>query len=86
LFIWLELPESLDAEKLLSFAWEEGVDFAPGNGFFPDGMDGGNKLRLNFVAQPPPQIDEGIKRLGKAIRRLMTTSKAQSHLQRLTKS
>jgi GntR family transcriptional regulator/MocR family aminotransferase len=76
LFIWLGLSESLDAEELLPLAWEEGVDFTPGSGFFPDGMDGRNKLRLNFVAQPPPQIDEGIKRLAKAIRRLMTTSKA----------
>jgi len=71
LFIWLQLPENLSSEKLLPLAWEEGVDFAPGNGFFPEGLDGRNWLRLNFVAQAPEQIDEGVKRLGKAIKRLI---------------
>lgn len=71
LFIWLQLPESLSSEKLLSLAWEEGVDFALGNEFFPDGLSGRNWLRLNFVVQPPDQIDEGIKRLGRAVEHLM---------------
>jgi GntR family transcriptional regulator / MocR family aminotransferase len=70
LFIWLQLPENLSSEKLLPFAWEEGVDFSPGNGFFPDGLGGRDWLRLNFVAQAPDQIDEGVKKLGKAIQRL----------------
>jgi GntR family transcriptional regulator / MocR family aminotransferase len=70
LFIWLQLPENLSSETLLPLAWEEGVDFAPGNGFFPDGLGGNNWLRLNFVAQGPDQIEEGIKRLGKAMKRL----------------
>lgn len=75
LFIWLQLPDDLDSDKLISLAWEDGVDFAPGKPFFPDGIQGGNWLRLNFVAQEPGQIDEGIKRLGKAIKRLKTTHK-----------
>jgi GntR family transcriptional regulator/MocR family aminotransferase len=73
LFIWLQLPEGLSSERLLPLAWEEGVDFAPGHSFFPDGAEGGNHLRLNFVAQELAQIDEGVKRLGKAIKRLVTT-------------
>lgn len=72
LFIWLRLPDNLSSEKLLPIAWEEGVDFAMGNGFFPNSIEGRNWLRLNFVAQAPDQIDEGIKRLGKAIHRLKT--------------
>jgi GntR family transcriptional regulator/MocR family aminotransferase len=75
LFLWLQLPENVASEKLLPLAWEEGVDFAPGNGFFPDGIGGKNWLRLNFVAQAPDQINEGIKRLGKAIKRLMADDK-----------
>jgi len=70
LFIWLRLPAELSSEKLLPLAWEEGVDFSPGNGFFPDGLGGNNWLRLNFVAQGPDQIEEGVKRLGKAMKRL----------------
>jgi len=70
LFIWLQLLENLSSTKLLSFAWEEGVDFSPGNGFFIDQTGGDNWLRLNFVAQSPDQIEEGIKRLGRALKRL----------------
>jgi GntR family transcriptional regulator/MocR family aminotransferase len=75
LFIWLQLPPGLNSEELLSFAYEEGVDFAPGSPFFPEGIQGSSWLRLNFVAQDPVQIEEGIKRLGKAIKRLMVDRK-----------
>jgi GntR family transcriptional regulator/MocR family aminotransferase len=75
MFIWLQLPEKLSSERLLSLAWEEGVTFAPGNGFFPDTHGGRNWLRLNFVAQAPDQIEEGVKRLGRAIQRLDTLNK-----------
>ncbi|HKY54028.1 MAG TPA: PLP-dependent aminotransferase family protein [Anaerolineales bacterium] len=70
LFIWLQLPQYLSSEDLHPVALEEGIVFAPGNEFFPDSSGGKNWLRLNFVAQTPDQIDEGIKRLGKAIKRL----------------
>lgn len=75
LFIWLQLPHGLSSEKLLTLAMEEGVDFAPGTAFFPDGTQGISWLRLNFVAQAPAQIEEGIKRLGKAIKRLIAVHK-----------
>lgn len=71
LFIWIQLPEYLSSEKLIPLAWEEGVDFSPGAGFFSDGMNGRNWLRLNFVAQAPDQIEEGIKRLGKAFKGML---------------
>jgi GntR family transcriptional regulator/MocR family aminotransferase len=70
LFLWLQLAEHLPAEKLLPLAVQEGVDFAPGRGFFLEGMDGGSWLRLNFVSQPPDKIEEGMKRLGRALERL----------------
>jgi GntR family transcriptional regulator/MocR family aminotransferase len=70
LFIWLQLPEHLSSETLLPLAWEEGMDFSPGGGFFSDGLEGRNWLRLNFVAQAPDQIEEGIQRLGRAMKRL----------------
>jgi GntR family transcriptional regulator/MocR family aminotransferase len=68
MFIWLQLPDHLSADELLAPARKEGVDFAPGSGFYPDGADGGDRLRLNFTVQPPERIEEGIKRLGKALR------------------
>jgi GntR family transcriptional regulator/MocR family aminotransferase len=72
LFLWLRLPEGLSSEQLLPLACEEGVAFAPGNSFFPDGSEGQDWMRLNFVSQPVDEIELGIKRLGKAIKRLRT--------------
>lgn len=73
LFIWLELPKNLSSQDLLPLVWSEGVTFAPGNGFFPDGLSGENWLRLNFVAQAPDRIEEGMKRMGRAIARLIAS-------------
>lgn len=75
LFIWLQLPQGLNSEELLPLAWAEQVDFAAGTPFFPDRPQGSRWLRLNFVAQAPNQIEEGIKRLGRAIKRLIATHK-----------
>jgi GntR family transcriptional regulator/MocR family aminotransferase len=75
LFLWLRMPEDLSSEALLPLACEEGVAFAPGNSFFPEGSEGQEWMRLNFVAQPEDEIEEGIKRLGKAIKRLRLSSK-----------
>ncbi len=68
LFIWLRLPEKMYADELLPLACKEGVSFVPGNFFFIDDKDGREWLRLNFASQPVEDIEEGIKRLGKAIR------------------
>jgi GntR family transcriptional regulator / MocR family aminotransferase len=75
LFIWLSLAAGRTSEDLLPLAWEEGVDFAPGSPFFPEEIQNSPWLRLNFVAQAPAEIEEGIKRLGKAIKRLAAARK-----------
>ncbi len=67
LFIWLQLPEGMSTDHLLPIACDQGVAFAPGRAFYAD--EGGEScMRLNFVAQPVENIEEGIQRLGKAIR------------------
>jgi GntR family transcriptional regulator / MocR family aminotransferase len=76
LFLWLRLPEALSAQALLPLACELGVGFAPGDSFYPEGSEGQDRLRLNFVSQPAEEIEEGIRRLGKAIKRLRTSSHA----------
>jgi GntR family transcriptional regulator / MocR family aminotransferase len=70
LFLWLRLPGNLSAEKLLPLAVEEGVNFTPGSRFFTEESAGAHYLRLNFASQPPEMVQEGIRRLAKAIRRL----------------
>ncbi len=76
LFVWLRLPDNLSSEKLLPLACAEGVAFAPGSSFFPEGSEGKCYMRLNFVTQLPEDIEEGIKRLRKATRRLAKLERA----------
>lgn len=71
LFIWLRLPEGASALRLLPRAIEEGAEYAPGTRFFPQPEQGERYLRLNFATQTPEEIEEGIRRLGRALRREM---------------
>lgn len=75
LFIWLKLPDNFSSDDLLPVALKEGVDFVPGSRFFSDSSQGRNWMRLNFVVQPPDEIEEGIKRLGQAIEKLVNHKK-----------
>jgi GntR family transcriptional regulator / MocR family aminotransferase len=75
LFLWLRLPAGLSAQELLPLACAEGVAFAPGDSFFPEGHGGEDWIRLNFVAQPVEEIEAGIMRLGKAIKRVRVNLK-----------
>lgn len=68
MFLWVRLPERVDAAKLLKVALEEKVAFVPGAAFFPNG-GGHNTMRLNFSNANPEMIREGIRRLGRAIAR-----------------
>jgi len=70
LFAWLQLPDGLSSDDLAAYAAEEGVEFVPGSAFYVEGREGTDKLRLNFVVQPPDRIDEGIRRLARALERM----------------
>ena len=69
LFIWLRLPEGMSVEKLSPLALAEGVEYSPGNWFFPQPQDGEGYVRLNFATCTPVEIEEGIRRLGAAMRK-----------------
>jgi 2-aminoadipate transaminase len=68
LFLWVKLPPSVDSLDLLGEAIEQKVAFVPGTAFYVDGR-GHDALRLTFATCPTDMIEEGIKRLGKAIAR-----------------
>jgi 2-aminoadipate transaminase len=68
LFLWVTLPEWMDAADLLLEAIDNKVAFVPGISFFPDG-GGKNTLRLNFSNAQPEQIEIGIARLGEVLTR-----------------
>jgi 2-aminoadipate transaminase len=68
LFLWVKLPEGIDCLELLDEAIEQKVAFVPGTAFYADGR-GHDALRLTFSYCPTDMIDEGIRRLGKAMAR-----------------
>jgi DNA-binding transcriptional MocR family regulator len=62
-YVWVTLPEWLDAKALLAKAVEHRVAYVPGTAFYPDGR-GANQLRLAFCYPTEDRIREGIARLG----------------------
>lgn len=70
LFIWMRLPPGLEATRLLAVALQEGVEFTPGSRFFFKAEDGEAYARLNFAVATPEEIEEGMKRLGNAMRKV----------------
>jgi 2-aminoadipate transaminase len=66
MFIWVTLPKSIDAMKLLDTAIASRVAFVPGAPFYANEGET-NTLRLSFVTVPPERIREGIAILGKLI-------------------
>jgi len=67
LFLWLTLPEHISSIDVFKDAIEQKVAFVPGASFYPCG-GGHNTMRLNFSYVNPETINEGIARLGVAIR------------------
>ena len=70
LFLFLKLPEHMDAEKLFNKALENNVAFVLGSVFHCDGS-GKNTMRINFSFMPKDKTTEGVKRLAKAIKEEM---------------
>ncbi len=66
-FVWVELPEDIDADAMLPAAAEEGVTYLPGSTFYPDG-GGTNALRLSVSHAPLDEMERGIRALARATR------------------
>jgi 2-aminoadipate transaminase len=69
LFLWLELPDALDAREWLQRCLARGVAFVPGDAFFPNG-GGLNAARICFSDSPAQRISEGVERMAAALREL----------------
>jgi 2-aminoadipate transaminase len=70
LFLFLNLPEKMDASELFHIAIEKKVAFVIGQVFHCDGS-GKNTMRFNFSFASKEQICTGIKRLSEAIKDMM---------------
>jgi len=66
-FLWMRLPERIDAEEMLGLAIERGVAYVSGRHFCVDGS-GRNALRLTFSKESPERLQEGAKILANVIR------------------
>ncbi|WP_372658765.1 PLP-dependent aminotransferase family protein [Hydrogenophaga sp.] len=69
MFLWVRLPEGMDAVELLPKAVDKGVAFVPGAAFYAEQADP-RTLRLCFVTASVAQIQTGIAALAQAIRAL----------------
>ncbi|THF73167.1 aminotransferase-like domain-containing protein [Cohnella fermenti] len=70
MFIWLRLPEGIDAGALLKVAVAEGAAFVPGVSFFAEEPEL-NTLRMNFTYNDTDAAIEGMKRLDRAFRSVL---------------
>ena len=67
-FIWVTLPEGVDASAMLSEAVERGVAYVPGEDFYADGFGVKNRLRLSFSFAEPRLICRGVRILAGVVR------------------
>ena len=76
MFLWVRLPEGMNAIELLPQAVERNVAFVPGWAFYADKADT-RTLRLSFVTASVAQIDTGIAALAEAIRAMQASLPVQ---------
>jgi len=64
-FLWVDLPDDIDVDKLAPAATARGVAVVKGSDFLLEG--GRHSLRLAFSAVTTDLVDEGVRRLAAAI-------------------
>ncbi|KGJ03091.1 aminotransferase [Paracoccus halophilus] len=71
MFVWATARDArLDTDALLPRALEHGVCISPSSVFDPEGRDR-RSLRINFTLNAPDKLQEGARRLARAIRALL---------------
>ncbi|VTU40667.1 2-aminoadipate transaminase [Variovorax sp. PBS-H4] len=80
MFLWLRLPEGMDAVALLPKAVERGVAFVPGIPFYA-GTGDARTMRLSFVTASVDEIGTAIAALADAVREQLA-HKAAAEVQR----
>lgn len=67
-FVWVTLPDGVDAREMLEDAAETGVTYLPGSLFYPQ-AGGTDELRLSFTYVKQDEITAGIAALAASIER-----------------
>jgi DNA-binding transcriptional MocR family regulator len=65
--VWVTLDRPVDERALYAEAVRHGVTYVPGATVMPD-RPLETSLRLSFALADPPELDEGVKRLARALR------------------
>ncbi|MBX6370691.1 MAG: PLP-dependent aminotransferase family protein [Acidothermus sp.] len=65
-YVWVTLPEGIDAKAMLPRAIQGRVAYVPGTGFYADGQ-GRRNLRLSYSLPEPERIREAIRRLAAVV-------------------
>ena len=78
-FLWLELPDGIDAVSLLADAERIGVTFVPGPDFFPRGGGGRSAARLAFSFASPAQLADAVARLAPLLSSAPAVDLRQQH-------
>ncbi|WP_305037913.1 PLP-dependent aminotransferase family protein [Cellulomonas sp. PhB143] len=61
-YVWVRLPEGIDARAMLPRAVTARVAYVPGTAFYADGT-GADHVRLSYCFPTPERIREGVRRL-----------------------
>jgi DNA-binding transcriptional MocR family regulator len=66
-YFWCRLADPrISCRELLTEAGRQGVNFVPGDAFYPDG-DGRRDFRLCFATKDADSLQEGVRRLARAL-------------------
>lgn len=68
LFLWARAPEAINTRDFLLKAVAARVAYVPGFAFYPGEQGGEHSMRLNFSNASTEMINEGIYRLGRAMK------------------
>ena len=71
-FIWVELPEEVNATMLLPACADKGVAYVPGTHFYCVKDTHANSLRLNFTNAQPETIVRGMRILGDLLKEALS--------------
>jgi DNA-binding transcriptional MocR family regulator len=72
--VWLSLNRPLSERELYTEAGRHGVTFTPG-GVVTAERHSQTSLRLSFSLLDPAELDEGVRRLARAIRQVRRTTR-----------
>jgi 2-aminoadipate transaminase len=69
LFLWARVPEPINTRDFMEKALADKVAYVPGAAFYPSAVGGEHAMRLNFSNASEEMINEGIYRLGVALKK-----------------